>query len=194
MKTIKGFLVIFALLVAQFVSAQDNWFEVEGICIDEEGQELIEISVGPEVSEIVIIPSDPQSNAINWLPGETRTRRFWIDNDSTWIYVAAFYGGGAARFDLGNSQPCQSISAEESVPMNECLGIATSEFIGAIGFEPIENGFVVDGIFYNFHETLSFFVPEDTIWTWDLYVDGRHVLSFEQSAEMPCTVTAIYPQ
>lgn len=195
MKAIKAFLVIFVLLlIGSRAAAQDeNWFEIRGVCA-EEGRELIEIEAGPDVTEIVIIPSDPQTNAINWLPGATRTRRFWIDNDSTWIYVAAFYGGGAERFDLGNSRPCQEAPVGEIIPMNECLGITTADFIAAIGFQPIENGFTVDGIFYNFHETLSFLVPEEAIWSWDLYVDSLHVASFEQTADSPCSITAIYPQ
>jgi hypothetical protein len=103
---------------------------------------------------------------------------------------------GGERYELGNVAECDDGNTPpmDTEPMNECLGIPFADFVNMIGFTPSDTGFIVDGLFYNFHETLSFIVPEDAVWQWDLYVDGLHVLTFEQSEIMECAVTEVYPQ
>lgn len=201
MNRFKSFAIalLIAMIFTLVTSAQDtpdNWFEVRGICA-EDGRELIEVTVSSDVTEVVIIPSDPQANAIFWYPGETKTRRYWIDNVvNSSLYIAAFYGGGALRHQLGNVPDCEDGNVPSPIsnePRNECLGIPLVDFVNMIGFTPVEEGFVVDGNFYNFHETLSFLVPVDAVWVWDAYVDGHHVLRFEQTADSACAVIEVYP-
>jgi hypothetical protein len=201
MKAIKGFLFILILLAAGIVSAQtgqgeiENWAEVRGICT-EAGQELIEVTVSDAITEIIISP-DASEVAWAWYPGEEKSRSFWIDDANRFVSITIFVGGlgfTGETYWLGNSQPCEHDEGVLVSPVYECLGIGLADFVDAIGYRPESDGFVVDGNFYHFHETLSFIVPEDAVWVWDLYVDGRHVLRFEQSAAMRCTITAIYPQ
>lgn len=191
MKAVYGLLVLLLALVVGVVDAQ-NWFSVRGIC-QEDGRELIEVSVSEGVSEIVIIPDDSQANAISWMVGETKTRRFWFGIENESLYVAAFFGGGGQRYELGNAPDCENNAPVEE-PRNECLGMSYVDFIAAIGFEPADDFFVVDGNDYAYHDNLSFMVPIDDVWSWDLYADGVHVLTFAQGEDAPCAVTVIYPQ
>lgn len=172
----------------------ENWVEARSICA-EAGRELIEVSVSDAITEIIISPSDPLAPALAWYVGEAKTWRFWIDSTSSdYVSITAFVGGMGFSVDeifLGNKQDCDSASGDR---MNECLGMSRDDFVQRINYLPIEEGFVVDGAFYHYHGNLSFLVPTSARWTWDLYADGRHVLRFEQTEAMPCTVTEVYPQ
>jgi hypothetical protein len=180
---------------ATFAQSGENQFSVTSVCSDE-SREFVEISVGAAITEISIIPNDPQANAVYWYPDAAATRRFWFSLESESLYISAWYSGGNAgviNYRLGSAEACER-SAAPSVPMNECLGIALVDFTELIAYQPQEEGFVVDSLFYSFHDTLSFIVPADMVWRWSLYVDGLHVLSFEQTEAQACHVTDIYSQ
>lgn len=204
MKLLKSVLVLLVLLLGVVVKAQtgqgeiENWVEVRGICAEERRGELIQIEVADAITEIIVNP-DATLRAWAWYVGEAKSRRFWIDAENSYVAVTAFVGGGGFpvnTYFLGSLDDCESadvapVYAPES---NECLGIAFTDFVNMIGYEPIETGFVVDGLFYNFNERLSFIVPVDAVWVWDLYVDGRLVLRFEQDEGSACHVSEVYPQ
>lgn len=70
-----------------------------------------------------------------------------------------------------------------SQPVNECLGVnPLSLGLAAQGI------FTVDGNAYHYADNLSFFVPIDAVWHWDLWVDGQLVLRFEQTATEACHI------
>lgn len=80
------------------------------------------------------------------------------------------------RFDL-----CESPEAEQPdyIPTGiECLGI---DWPGA-------GEFVVDGHIYTFNNHLSFIVPHDAIWRWELFIDNQWVLTFEQTEPGNCHI------
>ena len=199
----KQILILIVLLFAGgIISAQtgegdiENWAEIRGVCA-EDGRELVEVSVDGTVDTIVVYGDADETTSI-WYVGETKTRRFWFETENN-IYVQAivFVGGGSFYSDaysLDSNRDCDTLPPEPNEPVNECLGIPFADFVNMIGFEPVSDGFVVDGLLYNFHDTLSFIVPESTVWAWDLYVDGYHVLRFEQSEDTHCAVTGVYPQ
>lgn len=68
-------------------------------------------------------------------------------------------------------------------PLNECLGISP-ESVGL----PNEGVFTVDNRDYAYNSNLSFAVPQDAIWQWDLFHEGNYVLSFAQSEDIPCGI------
>jgi hypothetical protein len=180
MKAILALLLVFVLLVGAAM-ALDEGVSARGICA-EDGRELVEISVADEVTEVVVIPSDPQTNAIYWYPGETKTRRFWIDDESDSVYISAFGDGGnmgVVTYRLGSAGQCGRSAAPE-IERNECLGMAYDDFVNMIGFVPNEAGFVVDGNSYSFNDTLTFLVPVDAVCGWAacaaLRADGRECL------------------
>ena len=82
--------------------------------------------------------------------------------------------------------PCAEEATEEagnSPSINECLNVDPY----LLGLAP-SGVFVVDGLEYTYADNLSFFVPTDAIWHWDMWVDGVIVASFEQTEETACHV------
>jgi hypothetical protein len=84
------------------------------------------------------------------------------------------------RFDL-----CENPETEQNPPYIptgiECLGM---DWPGA-------GEFVVDGNSYSFDNHLSFIVPFDAIWSWQLFIDEHLVLTFEQTEPGNCHI--VYP-
>lgn len=193
LNTILLFLALFAIPTP----AQDteNWLSVINLCGDSVRHQ-IEVTVNAAITEVIITPSDPQSPALFWYPEATLVRRFWLSAESTYIYISAFYDGGNAaafRFALV-SDDCANTPIPPSEPMNECLGLSLEELIAQTAYTPHTAVFMVDAQEYSFGDYLSFLVPETAIWQWDLYMDNRHLLTFEQSEATPCQITAFYPQ
>lgn len=54
--------------------------------------------------------------------------------------------------------------------------------------------FTVDGNDYYYHNALSFIVPLDAIWRWELYIEGQLILVFEQTEYGNCHITEDYRQ
>lgn len=83
-----------------------------------------------------------------------------------------------------DNTPCDTASTPPiQIPMNECLGIAPS----ALNL-PESGVFMVDSIEYAYNGNLSFLVPTDIIWQWDLWHEGSYILSFAQDEDMPCRI------
>lgn len=88
----------------------------------------------------------------------------------TWEYVEA---------------PCSEDDMESNpaIPMNECLGLNPLDY----GM-PATGVFTIDNIEYPYADNLSFIVPMDAIWTWELYHEGNLVLIFAQDFDKPCYI------
>lgn len=199
MKISSLWIVLILLNLSYLIYAQtgegeiENWVEARVICTTTDNW-LLQVEVSANVSAVYLFPD--VSGAWVWFIGEAKTRRFWVDKDNQNVSIRVEVGEmgdySADSVFLEDAAVCEISDA--SVAMNECLGIALADFIAMTNYEPLGDGFEVDGQAYYFHENLSFFVPVDAVWQWDLYVDGRHLLRFEQNEISECRVTEVYPQ
>lgn len=83
-----------------------------------------------------------------------------------------------------SSSSGSSVMAAPQIPMNECI---PQPF-------PIEGSgvFVVDNNSYSYNQNLSFTVPASAVWVWDVYINDVKILTLEQTADVPCHISADY--
>lgn len=190
------FLLVLLLVVLTFpLAGQDieNWISVSAVC--RQGESILySVQVSDAITEVALFPS--MNGGWLWFVGESKTRRLWISAENEYLAYSAFVNGGLSERGevLWDGAPDCERSAAPAPQMNECLGLSVAELIASTGYTPESAVFVVDGHEYSFGDNLSFFVPIEAVWEWDLYIDDRHLLSFAQGEGTACAITAFYPQ
>lgn len=101
---------------------------------------------------------------------------------SFYSYVIVYFGETSRVADIPQLD-CRNPRVPEATEIGkECLGIPY----------PGQGVFTIDGNEYSYHESLSFVVPLDAIWRWELLINGELILLFEQTAPGNCQITEDY--
>lgn len=101
--------------------------------------------------------------------------------------ILVYFGLYEVEMVSAGNKVCDDDGQLFSQSVNECLNINPL----SLGL-PARGLFMVDGNEYQYADNLSFFVPPDAVWHWDLWVDEQLVLSFEQTATEACHVTEVF--
>lgn len=126
------------------------------------------------------VPQDGYGQVI-YLLHFSGSRTLQIPNPSKGLLL--YEGMNQIGISYADYVSCDTANTPPQIPMNECLGIAPS----AVNL-PDTGIFTVDGIEYAYDGNLSFLVPTDIAWQWDLWHEGNYVLSFAQDEDMPCQI------
>ena len=91
---------------------------------------------------------------------------------------------------------CESHESQSSpyIAMNVCIDLPWHELTQWTGHTPLFNLVRIDGVEYDMSSGIYWSVPVEARWTWDLYIDGLHLISMEQTDEQECFVSSVYPQ
>lgn len=182
----KKFLILICLILQiAIVLAQDseNWASARG-CKNENSYSVL-VSVSEAITTVILNPIAEESTIV-WNPNGASTKAFNVSLENEWVEVLVFVDSGHWPIDaviFEDIEDCVGTPYIFVEPLNECLGISP-ESVDL----PNEGVFTVDNRDYAYNGNLSFLVPQDAIWQWDLFHEGNHVLSFAQSEDSPCGI------
>lgn len=194
MKTLRNILLVLILvLVAGIASAQTfdfdgnpNWsgddrYSFRYVC-STDTEDIYEFSSSDAESAWTFVPQG-DGGETTYVTGTANRMRITYPTPSRAVLI---YNGlyPIATVAAGDKECAE---ADTYVPiLNECLGITMPDHAGGT--------FVIDGHSYTIGTdgAMSFLIPQEIVWAWDLYIGDTLVLRFEQTQEATCHIVEWY--
>lgn len=194
MKQIKAVLIAFAIFGISFGISHAGSFRY--ICSNGSGHFFEFPDLGDATYFSVIEPNSTAERVIRRGGRVRLPRSFTIF--TVWTYTEGDSGFDPVwQYEISPAVRCGDGEAPIAVnaPLYNCLeGISEETIKALLGYTPTRSAFKVDNTLYPYGWELSFLVDADVRWRWDLYVDDKHIITFEQREDMPCQVVELYPQ